>query len=206
MHLLKIDESGALYDSDEAVDLAQPPAEIGRSTSTSLSVSSRKSKLQQQQQQQQQQHALSSSGRSVGTTACDEAAGVAQAIGVWKTQGRVACVFVQAGAGADERLAAAVSAAKVSRSAVLLVLLDSTAATAAAAAAKTAAAVKLTMAHGDDGITSETDQTILETVCKSYYTVQSGSAIMRTLLTAAKAATAGTVLGKDPEIAAPARV
>ena len=28
MHLLKIDESGALYDSDEAVDLGQPAGEI----------------------------------------------------------------------------------------------------------------------------------------------------------------------------------
>ena len=28
MHLLKIDESGALYDSEEAVDLAQPPGDI----------------------------------------------------------------------------------------------------------------------------------------------------------------------------------
>ena len=28
MHLLKIDESGALYDSEEAVDLAQPPGDV----------------------------------------------------------------------------------------------------------------------------------------------------------------------------------
>ena len=39
MHLLKIDESGALYDSDEAVDLAQPPAEIIILTSADTEVS-----------------------------------------------------------------------------------------------------------------------------------------------------------------------
>jgi len=39
MHLLKIDESGALYDSDEAVDLAQPPAEIVILTSADTEVS-----------------------------------------------------------------------------------------------------------------------------------------------------------------------
>jgi len=39
MHLLKIDESGALYDSEEAVDLAQPPADIVILTSADTEVS-----------------------------------------------------------------------------------------------------------------------------------------------------------------------
>ncbi|MGB1952757.1 MAG: cobaltochelatase subunit CobN [Candidatus Puniceispirillum sp.] len=39
MHLLKIDESGALYDSEEAVDLAQPPGDIVILTSADTEVS-----------------------------------------------------------------------------------------------------------------------------------------------------------------------
>ncbi|MDA9930001.1 cobaltochelatase subunit CobN [Alphaproteobacteria bacterium] len=39
MHLLKIDESGALYDSDEAVDLGQPPGDIVLLTSADTEVS-----------------------------------------------------------------------------------------------------------------------------------------------------------------------
>ena len=38
MHLLKIDESGALYDSTEAVDLGQPPADIVVLTSADTEV------------------------------------------------------------------------------------------------------------------------------------------------------------------------
>ena len=39
MHLLKIDESGALYDSDEAVDLRQPAGDIVFLTSADTEVS-----------------------------------------------------------------------------------------------------------------------------------------------------------------------
>ena len=39
MHLLKVDESGALYDSDEAVDLGQPPGDIVFLTSADTEVS-----------------------------------------------------------------------------------------------------------------------------------------------------------------------
>ena len=39
MHLLKIDESGALYDSDEAVDLGQPPGDVVILTSADTEVS-----------------------------------------------------------------------------------------------------------------------------------------------------------------------
>ena len=39
MHLLKIDESGALYDSDEAVDLGQPAGDIVFLTSADTEVS-----------------------------------------------------------------------------------------------------------------------------------------------------------------------
>ena len=38
MHLLKIDESGALYDSDEAVDLGQPGGDIVVLTSADTEV------------------------------------------------------------------------------------------------------------------------------------------------------------------------
>mgnify|MGYP003321603588 CR=1 FL=1 len=38
MHLLKIDESGALYDSDEAVDLGQPAGDVVISTSADTEV------------------------------------------------------------------------------------------------------------------------------------------------------------------------
>ena len=39
MHLLKVDESGALYDSDEAVDLGQPPGDMVFLTSADTEVS-----------------------------------------------------------------------------------------------------------------------------------------------------------------------
>ncbi|MDA9641307.1 hypothetical protein N9T26_00265 [Alphaproteobacteria bacterium] len=39
MHLLKIDESGALYDSDEAVDLGQPAGDVVILTSADTEVS-----------------------------------------------------------------------------------------------------------------------------------------------------------------------
>ena len=39
MHLLKIDESGALYDLDEAVDLRQPAGDIVFLTSADTEVS-----------------------------------------------------------------------------------------------------------------------------------------------------------------------
>ena len=39
MHLLRVEEGGALYDSDEAVDLGQPPGDIVILTSADTEVS-----------------------------------------------------------------------------------------------------------------------------------------------------------------------
>mgnify|MGYP000426680610 FL=1 len=59
MHLLKIDESGALYDSDEAVDLGQPAGDIIFLTSADTEVALvSAAALRCHKQQKEQEQAL----------------------------------------------------------------------------------------------------------------------------------------------------